>query len=100
MSCLSLILDGMLSGTGLRDAHAGGYVEPEKIGVSASLRHEISMWLARYEQAHFFEYADAAVNESLDRDGIRIVRLLRSEFPLADIGYFSNAQLKNKILND
>jgi len=32
------IVDGMLSGTGIRDGNNGGYIDPSAIGVSFELR--------------------------------------------------------------
>jgi hypothetical protein len=94
MSQLSLIVDGMLSGTGIRDANEGGYVEPNDIGISVSLCAEITDWLERYENAHFHQYEDAAVNQQLDKEGIEIARKLRVEMPRAKIGYYSSAELQ------
>ncbi len=94
MSSLSLIVDGMLSGTGIRDAIAGGYLEPDEIGVSDPLRAQISKWLERYEDAHFHQYDDQTVNEALDKEGVEIARKLSGELKLASVRYFSNAKLE------
>jgi hypothetical protein len=94
MSALSLIVDGMLSGTGIRDAVAGGYLEPEEIGVSKSLRSQIDLWLERYEDAHFHQYENHLVNEALDSEGLEIARKLSAELPSANVRYYSNAKLQ------
>ena len=94
MNNVSLVVDGMLSGTGIRNAHEGGYIEPNEIGVSAALCEEISSWLERYEDAHFHQYEDAEINQSLDKEGIEIAVKLRSEIPNATISYFSSAELQ------
>lgn len=94
MECAHFIVDGMLSGTGIRDVNNGGYIDPSAIGVSFELRARITEWLERYEQAHFFQFENTEENEVLDEDGIKIARLLKAEFPDHQITYFSNAQLK------
>jgi hypothetical protein len=94
MSELSLLVDGMLSGTGIRDAANGGYLEPHEIGLSDVLARRISMWLSAYEDAHFHQYNDQAKNEALDREGIEIAQAVRAELPTDKVGYFSNANMR------
>lgn len=88
------IVDGILSGTGIRDGDNGGYIDLSAIGVSFELRARTTEWLERYEQAHFFQFENADENNVLDEDGIKIARLLKAEFSDHQITYFSNAQLK------
>jgi hypothetical protein len=94
MKITHLIIDGMLSGTGIRDGNAGGYLVPSELGVSHELDSRISGWLRRYENAHYFQFEDASENQRLDSDGIGIARALKAEFPGMKITYFSNAKLK------
>ena len=54
----NFLIDGMLSGTGVRDAVSGGYVEPKAIGLSASLAAELVAWQRRYEEAHFADFPE------------------------------------------
>ena len=93
MTELSLLIDGMLSGTGIRDAANGGYLEPHEVGLSEPLGHRISIWLSAYEDAHFHQYEDQAKNEALDREGLEIMQVVRAELPKAKVGYFSNANM-------
>lgn len=93
MTEISLLIDGMLSGTGIRDAVNGGYIEPSDIGISSELAHRISVWLVAYEDAHFHQYEDQEKNAALDQEGLEIVRAVRSELPAAKVGYFSNANM-------
>jgi hypothetical protein len=59
----NLIVDGMLSGTGIRDGDAGGYIEPNEVGLSAGLAKRIAKWvldrtaesLLRYAARHWSE---------------------------------------------
>ena len=44
MNSSNLIVDGMLSGTGIRDGDEGGYLEPSKIDLSENLCKKISAW--------------------------------------------------------
>lgn len=90
----SLIVDGMLSGTGLRDANEGGYVDPEQIGVSAPLRQKLADWLLRYEDAHYHQFEDDERNQQLDEEGIGLARMVRNELPHISVRYFSSAQLR------
>jgi len=91
---LSILVDGMLSGTGLRDSANGGYLHPPEIGLSEDLASRISSWLSDYANAHFHQYEDQRNNEALDQEGINITRAVRAELPEAHVGYFSNAYMK------
>lgn len=93
MTELSILIDGMLSGTGIRDAKNGGYLETNELGLSDELAHRISAWLSDYEDAHFYQYEDKANNEILDLEGLNIARAVRAELPSARVGYFSNANM-------
>ena len=94
MSTSHLIVDGMLSGTGIRDGEIGGYIDAAELGVSPTLSAQISEWLGCYESAHFFQFEDKEENQKLDAQGMEIARLLRSELPNLRVTYFSNAELR------
>ena len=93
MTQLSSIVDGMLSGTGVRDAANGGYLELCEIGISDVLQRRIAAWLLRYEEAHFRQYCSRETNNLLDQEGIEIAGMIESELPLAKVRYFSNARM-------
>lgn len=95
MKANRIIVDGMLSGTGIRDGNHGGYLNPHDLGVSADLAAQIADWLERYENAHFFQFENKAENRRLDMEGVEIARLLKAELPHAKISYFSSAELKD-----
>lgn len=61
-----LTVDGMLSGTGLRDSVEGGYLNPKEIGLSNVLTGRIGRWLTRYENAHYAGFEDRSEYETLD----------------------------------
>jgi hypothetical protein len=58
------------------------------------LARRISVWLSAYEDAHFHQFEDKARNEALDQEGLEIARAVRAELPEAEVGYFSNADLR------
>ena len=93
-----LTVDGMLSGTGIRDSVAGGYIEPRNLGISDGLVAQIDQWVKRYEQAHYFQFNDKAENESLDQEGMAICRFLRVALPDAKIDYYSNADMRKVMI--
>jgi hypothetical protein len=94
MSERSLIVDGMLSGTGVRDARVGGYVDPSELGLSPNLVKRIAGRLIEYENAHYHRFADKAESQRLDQEGIAITKHLREELPDAKVEYFSNAEMR------
>ena len=91
---LYLTVDGMLSGTGIRDSVEGGYLEPSELCVSDELSKRFSLWLRAYEDAHFAQFVDKKQNAKLDEEGLVICRLLEREFPDAKIEYFSSAEMR------
>jgi hypothetical protein len=46
-----LTVDGMLSGTGIRDSLTGKYLDPSEVGFSPELIRRIEKWLIDYETA-------------------------------------------------
>lgn len=89
-----LIIDGMLSGTGIRDSISGGYIDPLKLGLSVELSTVIEQWIKCYEQAHFLKFKDAEENEKLDREGLAICNQIRDSHPDYKIDYYSSAYMK------
>lgn len=93
---VDFLIDGMLSGTGVRDVASGGYVPPDAIGLSAQLAADISAWQRRYEEAHFvgFPESDVAV---LDGEGLALTSRVAGELGARSIGYFSNGRMERLI---
>jgi hypothetical protein len=89
-----LIVDGMLSGTGIRDPLIGKYLDPNEVGFSSELVRRIEKWVIEYETAHYCQFNDEAENQRLDQEGIEIARQAQSQLPEMKIEYFSNAQMK------
>jgi len=90
-----LTVDGMLSGTGIRDPVEGGYVDPRELGLSEGLKSQIRLWLARYADAHFTQFEDSQIVAALDAEGFVIAKQLRDELPeKSKVVYFSNAEIR------
>ena len=86
------LIDGMLSGTGVRNALEGGYIDLCKIGLSGSLISDIATWQQKYEAAHFAGFPDDVVAD-LDKDGLRLLSRARAELPDKNLGYYSNGRM-------
>ncbi|OUS23373.1 hypothetical protein A9Q98_14900 [Thalassotalea sp. 42_200_T64] len=93
-----LIIDGMFSGTGIRDSVEGGYLNPAELGLSSELKRKISDWVSRYEDEHYLQYEDKSMVADLDAEGIKICNLLKSEIPNLKVEYYSTAEMKKIIV--
>lgn len=91
-----LLIDGMLSGTGVRDAVQGGYIEPVTVGLSPSLAGEIAAWQRSYEAAHFAGFPADTV-ASLDSEGLALTSRVQMELGRKNVGYFSNGRMERLI---
>ena len=87
-----LLIDGMLSGTGVRDSVNGGYVDPLALGLSVELAQSLAAWLAEYEQAHIYGFPDDRVRK-LDEEGLALTARAGKELTDVTVGYFSNGLL-------
>ena len=90
-----LVLDGMLSGTGVRDGVNGGYVELSPLGLSASLVSDISAWRQRYESCHFDGFPETVTE--LDMEGLALAARVDAELPWKSVGYYSNGLMKRLV---
>ncbi len=93
-----LVVDGMMSGTGVRDMLEGGYLKLDELALSLSLREEIKSWLLRYEDAHLLRFDDLEEVKKLDKEGVNVVLKMREEIPSAKIEYYSNASMKKIVV--
>lgn len=89
-----LIVDGMLSGTGVRDAVEGGYVDLATLGLSVELTNDLNSWLARYENAHYSQFRNKDEVSELDNEGLDLSKRLRGELVDSKVEYFSNAMMQ------
>lgn len=94
MRARELVVDGNLSGTGIRDALNGGYLNPREIGLSSALSQRIEEWVANYEVEHYAGYKNLHRNNQLDGDGIEIAKLVKCELPKSKVQYFSSASMQ------
>lgn len=92
-----LIVDGMLSGTGVRDAVNGGFIKLSDLEITEELKLRISNWLAKYENAHYYQFENEEEVLSLDKEGIEIQRLLKTELSDTKVEYYSNAKMKKLV---
>ncbi len=95
----NLIIDGMLSGTGVRDGSAGGYLDVKSLGLSTDLTKRIERWLSAYEIAHYGQFADKAENDWLDQEGLAIARSVGRQLSNSHVEYFSNARMQKLSLD-
>lgn len=90
---VDLLIDGMMSGTGIRDATNGGYVEPSDLGLSRELTNDIERWVSEYRAAHMQGHPEQVVVE-LDRAGLAILTRVQEELPERKLGYYSDGRLE------
>ena len=83
----------MLSGTGVRDAISGAYVEPQAIGLSAPLIADLLAWRRRYEEAHFADLPEDIV-AALDEEGLVLACHAGAELRVKSVGYYSHGRAK------
>lgn len=89
-----MVVDGNLSGTGIRDAVEGGYVKASELGISQCMGDEISAWQKRYELAQFEAHIDVAEVDKLDAEGLALRQKLAVELVQAKVQYFSSAKMQ------
>jgi hypothetical protein len=97
MNMRYLVVDGMLSGTGVRDAVDGGYLDLHELGLSSEFVKDMSLWLRRYENAHYAQFGDRQEVAALDSQGLVLCKRLGEELPQSKVEYFSSAEMR-KIL--
>lgn len=87
------LIDGILSGTDVRDVTNGGYVDPISLGLSEQLGQSVSSWQAQCAEAHFAGFANERVTK-LDKSGSALGSRIQNEPPDTEVGYFSNGLMK------
>jgi len=84
-----LTVDGMPSGTGIRDTVEGGYLELHELGLSDVLLERFQAWSSEYEREAHKERKDIGEIKKLDEQGMELDVCLASAFPEYKIEYFS-----------
>ncbi len=92
MNNMYLTVDGMLSGTGVRNTLGGGYVKISDLNLSLNLSERIKNWVSRYEEAHYSEFSNENEVDTLDKEGLNICKQMREELPKSKIEYYSHAR--------
>ena len=95
MSRFYLTVDGMMSGTGIRDIN-GDYVDPQALGLSEPLVSEISEWRRLYELCHILGHGEHMIEE-LDERGLKIREMVKKELPDSKVSYFSDGRSKRLV---
>ncbi|OAV43423.1 hypothetical protein [Lewinella sp. 4G2] len=85
-----LTIDGMISGTGIRDTINGGYIELSEISMSAELSLKLISWLESYHSEFYGGYSDATVMRKLDKEGVTLAKQLCDELPESKVRYYSD----------
>jgi hypothetical protein len=91
---MKLAIDGMLSGTGVRDLERGGYADPLELGIPGDLSKMLCRWVELYAEQHYLQFSDQTAVESLDAEGLRLAELVRAALPSAEVRYYSHARLE------
>ena len=91
-----LVVDGMVSGTGIRDQYKSDYVEPNLLEISNGLIEKLKSWHERYKQEFYNNYSDEIKVQQLDNEGVEISEAISNELENCKVGYFSDADLKMK----
>jgi len=86
-----IIVDGMMSGTGIRNGDIGGYIKHEELGLSVDLSDSINYWLEEYTVLHRSMYQNKDAIKRLDDVGLMIARRVRNELPHQEVKYYSDA---------
>lgn len=89
-----LIVDGEMSGTGVRDCASGRYIDLMELNIPNVLVKRIKSWINAYWEEQYINFPDIAKINWLDQDGIDISRMLRNVLQDVDVKYFSSAETK------
>lgn len=91
-----LVIDGNLSGTGIRDYYEGGYIEPSALMLSQDTVQRLQVWLAGYGNEHYNGFSNKEKVQELDSEGKKIAMLIRNELRDSKIQYCSAATLRKE----
>ena len=91
-----LVVDGMVSGTGIRIQYENNYIEPEILKISNNLVEKLNSWHEKYKREFYKGYADASEIHQLDKEGAEIAKRISAEIENCKVSYFSDANLKMK----
>ncbi len=89
-----ITIDGMISGTGIKDTYNREWIEIDDLQLPDDLIARFQIWLKKYQKEHFSGFADVYVVESLDKEGLEICEQMHHELPEIKIEYFSAGKCK------
>ena len=84
----------MLSGTGIRDADAGGFIDPIELGLDGPTRKKIARWVTQYANAHYSNYADTNECRRLDAAGIALAEDMIKALSGVKVTYYSAFEMR------
>jgi len=93
-----LVVDAMVSGTGIRDQYNSNYLDLESLGLSSVLISKLRKWHTKYKEQFYKNYKDKIAIQRLDEEGIEISKIIISELEDCKVSYFSDAELTTHII--
>ncbi|MGN6437500.1 MAG: hypothetical protein ACTHMM_13250 [Agriterribacter sp.] len=93
-----LVIDAALSGTGIRNKYEGGYINPQDLGLSLSIKQRLKEWVTKYANEHYNGFTNEKLIKELDQEGREISIVIKNELSEAKIEYFSNAKMTNEMV--
>jgi hypothetical protein len=93
-----LVVDAMLSGSGIRDYYTGDYLEPESLSLTVATVKQLKDWLSRYKREHNKGYVSQEAIAELDREGKEIAVTIKSELSDVKITYYSDARMTKELI--
>lgn len=91
---MTIVIDGLLNGTGIRDKYESDYIKPETLGLRSDLISRLNTWLEQYAQEHFYGFSNINEIERLDKIGIEIAKEIKASLSDTKVIYYSNGLLK------
>jgi hypothetical protein len=88
-----LIVDGEMSGTGIKNSVSGEDVNLASLGLSNELQASISEWVERYEATHRADLCDGVEIQELDRIGLQLASAVKDKLPGSKLQYLSAANM-------
>lgn len=92
-----LTVDGMVSGTGIRDDRK--YIDPDSLRLSSELVKRLKVWHESYQTEFYKGYENESLTRSLDKEGIEISKAVIKEYGECKVEYLSDSTLKKTLVS-
>ena len=92
-----LTIDGMVSGTGIRDDKE--YIDPESLRLSSKLVKRLKVWHESYQTEFYKGYENESLTRCLDREGIEISKAVTKEYKECKVEYLSDSTFKKTLVS-